>query len=537
MNASNLKTVAEKGKDSLSEAAGDIAEFGTKALEQGYQTRIEQLNNLIKQVKEYQAPPGPKPQTLNENNYTDFIAMPAADPLYPNIDLPMNGQEVVDMLENLGSEVRKSSFLAVLKAMVNFIRAMLTVDLWVNPDLKSSLKSSSYSSVGGLPSKKDRSAYPLTSPDSTDQQQSDYYKSLMGGYSANGLDTGRANGFIETVNALRSDMDAISEAWDEIKWYNVLFKLGTIAARIGSIGANLMKLVGQIVQVINTAVYEKVLLAGYLGYNTANRTTFSGKALTGASYDLPDKGAEGKCLYGAETECISLGNESETTNQTYPFFITYVLCVLVNIPVIALNGEVESIAAAAGAATFGVGSFIVYAVYVLAEPLVDTLILMNGGDIPVIKTIAYLTPSGLSDMVEAVTSLKMTEAQTNKARALLSNVMSGQGLEAEFGKSYADAMDAFGDGSDTTLGKINSLFEMNYTHTLIIIMLFIDSEAMVKRLGDIYRWRPRTMAPAALIWTRASCICGPPATSAPTNLSSCRTRTGSPPHGWYYREY
>ena len=42
VNASNLKTVAEKGKDSLSEAAGDIAEFGTKALEQGYQTRIEQ---------------------------------------------------------------------------------------------------------------------------------------------------------------------------------------------------------------------------------------------------------------------------------------------------------------------------------------------------------------------------------------------------------------------------------------------------------------------------------------------------------------
>lgn len=483
----NDETVAEAGGEALSGAAGDIAEFGTKNLGEQYDKLLAQIDACLEKARNYPIPvDGKNPQGLTADNYTTFRAMAATDSCYQNLEIPLKSQDVIDLMENLGNDLVASSFMAVVKALIEFIRAMLAVDLWVNPKLNSSLTTGSFSSVGGLPSKKNRSTYPLTSPyEEIDKQQSDYYKSLMGAYSTNALNPGSVNSFITTVNAIMDDIDAISTAWGEIKWYNVLSKLGEILKRVISIGKNLLSLMGQIVQVIATAVYEKVLLAGYLGYNTANRTTYSGKALTGASYGLPSEGANGKCLYGAETEYIIMGDESEAANQTYLFFIIYIIRVLTNIPVVLMNGEVQTIATAAGAASFGVATPIVYVMYILAEPLVDTMILVNEGDIPVVKTIAYLTPSGVGELVKAFTSLKMTAAQTTKARACLSNVMSGQNVDADFGQTYAEEMDVFGDASDTTTGKINGLFEMNYTHMLILIMLFIPSQEMVKRLGDI----------------------------------------------------
>lgn len=481
-------TAVEEGSKAASGAAEDIAEFGKKKLEEEYNKILQDIDNLLAKANAYEIPvDGKNPQDLTAENYTGYNAMAATESCYKDLQLPQKAEDVVDMMTKYATELMSSSFLAIVKAILKFIQAMLTVDIWMNPLLCSSLTSGSFSSVGGLPSKKSASAY--ASPfASTDKQQSDYYKSVMGSYSTNALNTGSVNGFIETVNALKRDVNQIIEVWDsDIQWYNILFKLGETIALAISIVKNLLSLMGQIIQVIATAVYNKVLLAGYLGYNTANRTTYGDSALTGEKYNLPGLGSgmEGKCLYGAETEYIIMGDESETANQIYLFYIIYLIRVLVNLPVVIMNGEVQTIAAAAGSVTFGFGTLLVYVLYFLAEPLVDTLILVNGGSIPFVKIIAYLTPSGVDDLVKAVTSLKMTEAQTTMARSSLANVMSCQGVNADFGKTYAEEMDVFGDGSDSTASKVSGMFEMNYTHMLILIMLFIPTETMVKRLGDI----------------------------------------------------
>lgn len=493
----NMETVVDKGSDSVKSAADKVAEFSDEALAEKFDVLLKEIDEKIDEVNAYEIPPdGMDPQRLTADNYTSFNNMASTDHCYRKIELPKNPHDIEKMLDDLGSEVANSSLIAAIKAMIGFIRAMLAVNLWVNPDLKSSLKTDSFDAVNGLPSQKSRTDYPLTSPyESSDKQQSDHYKSVMGGYSANALNTGSINSFISTVEEIMSDIEAISNACNEMKWYNVLFKLGEILKRTISIGGKLTSLMGQIVQVIATAVYGKVLLAGYLGYNTANRTTYTGSALTGADYDLPSEGTEGKCLYGAETEYIILGKESEATNQTYIFFIIYIIRALVNIPVILMNGEIQTMATAAGAISFGVATPIVYFLYILVEALVDSLFLVNGGDIPMVKTVAYLTPSGVGDLVEGFTSLKMTDAQTTKARGELAAVMSkvSAGISdrkadvdfKDFGKTFAEELDTFGDASETTTGKVNALFRMNYTHTLMLIMLFCPAQDMVKRLGDI----------------------------------------------------
>lgn len=472
VESGNKTTLIKEGITAGSEAAQHIDDFAGRE----YQEDYSQIHSAI--VEMYCKVAGDK-----DND--GYVVVKTDDPMedtaayYQDFGVPLTSDEVEALLDDLGDEIAKSSFFEVLKAIVGFIKAMFTMmDLWANQDLCANVTGSAYSSIGGLPSQKTSQ---VSAFQEEDKQQSEYYKSIMGAYSINGLNTSSVSGFEATILALQEDINTISEAWDDIKWYNVLFKLGEIAGAVGSMGGHLASLIGQIQTVIQDAVYEKVLLAGYIGYNTANRTTYSGRALTGASYDLPgiETGDTGIAFYGAETEYIIIGDSSEISNQTMLFHIVYVLRLIINIPTVVVNSEVAAIAESVGAATFGIGAFVVYALYFLAEPLVDTMILVNGGELPIIKTKAYLTPSGIFDMVSAMISLKMTDGQKEAAYQEVVRAVNKLGGDDTFAKSYADASATSG------ASKFVSGFKIDYTQTLILIMLFINTESMLKRLGDI----------------------------------------------------
>lgn len=469
---SDQKTVMKEAISQGSTSASKIEEFEGRALEQEFNILKSEIDTLKEQVVEYTVVAADEKLAETSSCYVNFAE-------------PITFQEVIDLLDNLALEVAQSSFLQVLKSLVGFIKAMFTLTVWADPELCASINNGVYSSTGGLPSQKNRNIYSLDSSfEDTDRQQSDYYKSIMGGYSSSGLNAGSVSGFEATVQALREDINTISNAWDEIKWYNVLFKLGEVATTVASIGGHLITLVGQMLQVIVSSVYEKLLLAGYIGYNIPNRTTYNGSALTGASYNLPSLWSgdgSNMAFYGAEAEYIIMGNTSEIVNQTLLFHIIYVMRLFINVPSIILNSEVESIASAAGAATFGIGTFLVYALYIFAEPLVDTLILVNKGDVPIIKTIIYLTPSGVGDLIKAFYHLSLTEDQKNQSYKEVVGAMSGMGSGSEFAQSYGDAVSAFGTGEASWV----SGFKIDYTQTLILIMLFINTESMLERLGDV----------------------------------------------------
>lgn len=463
----NDKTVLNAAISTGSEAASAINSFSQKKEEYKNDFR-----DLYSEIIEMRNDVRDKYEVVQEDE-----RMQATSPYNKIFDLPLSASEVQDLLDNLSAEITNSSFLKVLKALVGFIKALFTLNVWADPELCSNISGS----VNELPSHKTHSPSPFQDED---KQQSEYYKSIMGAYSTNGLNAGSVNGFEATIQGLMTDIDTISNAWDDVKWYNVLSKLATITKAIFSMGGHLISLMAQIQQVIATAVYEKLLLAGYIGYNIPNRTTYTGKGLTGASYNLPQAldGSGSVAFYGAEAEYIIMGDSSEITNQTLLFHIIYIIRLIINLPVVLANPEVQSIAAAAGAATFGIGTFVVYVVYCLAEPLMDTLILVNSGELPIFKTKAYLTPSGVVDLVGAFFKLKLSDDQKNEAYREVVGVMSGLGRDSEFAGSYADAVSAFGSGGESTLLKG---FKIDYTQILIIIMLFINTESMLKRLGDV----------------------------------------------------
>ncbi|MCI9349698.1 MAG: hypothetical protein HFF83_10800 [Oscillibacter sp.] len=392
---------------------------------------------------------------------------------YQSFSLPVQPSNVENLLENLNQEVAKSSFFKVVKALVGFIKAMFTLNLWADPELRGNISGV----VSKLPSHRPHSVSPY---EEGDKAQSDYYKSIMGAYSSGALTAGSVSGFESTINALMDNIEIISDNMNGINWRNVLKRLANIGVAMGNIGMQLIALSGKMVQVINSAVYEKLLLAGYIGYNIPNRTTYTDSGLTGESYSLPSviDGYSG-AFNGAETEYVIMGSASEKTNQTMLFHIIYILRLLINIPTVLFNPEVETIATAAGAVTFGIGTAVVYFVYYLAEPLVDTLILVNGGDLPIVKTKVFLTPTGLADMIGEFYKLKMSDAQKEQVYQKLTGVVKGVDENAKFPSSYKDA------SKDTGFSSVLGGFTVDYTKTLILIMLFINTEAMLKRLGDV----------------------------------------------------
>lgn len=460
IDLSNKEKIINSGIKAGSQAISAMAYFA----ERDFQTPFSKLYGDIIELRN------------RVNNYTivqQDERMEDAGSYYQSFSLPLQPSNVENLLENLNKEVAEASFFQVLKALVGFIKAMFTLNLWSDPELRGNISGV----LSKMPSHRPHTVSPY---EAGDKAQSEYYKSIMGAYSSGALTAGSVSGFESTINALIDNIETIADNLNGITWRNVLKRLAKIGVAMGNIGTQLIALAGQMVQVINSAVYEKLLLSGYIGYNIPNRTTYTGSGLTGAKYSLPSlidnySGA----FNGAETEYIIMGSANEKTNQTLLFHVIYILRLLIDIPTVLFNSEVMAIAEAAGAPTFGIGTAVVYFVYYLAEPLVDTLILVNGGDLPIVKTKVFLTPSGVIDMIGNFYKLKMKDSDKEKVYSKVSDILSGHGKGAQFPKTYEEASKSA--GSSTLLNG----FKVDYTQTLILIMLFINTESMLKRLGDV----------------------------------------------------
>lgn len=416
-----------------------------------------------------------------------------ASSYYETISQILSAGDVNKLEENLGQEVAGSSFIALVKAVVGFVKAIFTLTAWYDPELSANIDANNYSSIGGLPSTKDRSdgsQYSLKSEFAdVDQQKSDHYKELLGEYSNNPAVAGSATTISNVMDSITNSINTISTLnWDD--WTKILSNLKTLATEIGNIVTSVISFIANLVEIVTNAITQKILLSGYIAYNIPNRTTYTGKALTGAGYSLPNINSthQGYAFYGAETEYIIHGSLSETDNQTSLFNTIYLLRLVLNIAGVATNGEVATLAGEAGAATFGIGTVVVYILYFIAEPFVDTLILVNSGSIPIIKTKVYLTPSGIPDLISAFFKLSLTEAQKNTAYQKVVKVASVGQASDQFAENYADAISSGISDPDLNAGgnAFTESWDFDYTKTLILIMtLFTNTDKMVSRLADI----------------------------------------------------
>ena len=480
---SNANKVGGAAISAESDLISSLTEFTNMDLEQAYQDIEDALRALKPRVEGYVTDTGKG-------------TMESADGYYLNINSPASSEEMNGILENLASNLVESTGLALLKSLIGFVKALLKIGVTYDPLLIGEIDTTLYDDIGGLPSTKDRTSgsdYNLDSEyEKDDRKKSEEYKEILGSYSSNGCISGSISEFERHLNNMLTELDELEKAMSDITFLNIFQKIADIATHGIKLLGEMAALVLSATGFFDGPIYSKMLTAGYVAYNTANRTTCSGgKALTGASFGLPSvytdvKESEntGYIFNGAETEYIMCGKLSEKENQKGAFNFVFGVRFLIDLVFIFSNSEVNTIAGSAGAAIPVIGAVIVYALYALAEPLVDSILLCNGGSVPVFKTKIYLTPTGLPDLLSSLSGLKLDEALKAQVYGGAVEII-GKGTEDEkFAGNYDDAKKEMAGKADKQ-GELEKALCFNYTKTLLLYLMFMDAETQLERLADI----------------------------------------------------
>lgn len=269
------------------------------------------------------------------------------------------------------------------------------------------------------------------------------------------------------------------------------------------------------------SLYERLLIAGYMRHNLPSRVwageentsydkgsdtissklSLGGTGLTGFSYDdiaRPDtvvgqvvsgnndatktafeklaqtlnnirRGAgQDKMFKGAELEYIRSGTNSEIANQVIVFFDLYFLRLLLNVPTIFMDTEVTGLAASAT-----IASWLVYLIYMLVEPFLDVLLLVNGGKVDIVKTKCFMTAGGITQYGDEILKL-VTENE--QLRAEIQSAVSDMESVTKDGLNKEGSSD--GGKSDATKVGYESLL-------LVLLVIYVDEDVMIERLSHI----------------------------------------------------
>lgn len=243
----------------------------------------------------------------------------------------------------------------------------------------------------------------------------------------------------QMITDITTILESLALAAGIITWPIFMAKLADLWAAITDLFASLFAYIAQIVDNILNLSYEGLLFNLYLMYNLPNRTNYtSGKGLTGYAFHdraippalgsgTPTSGAlsaitslahtfsadgSDSTFVGAEFEYILEGRASEIGNQVLAFVDLYFLRMLLDVVPIFCNQEVQWMANLAN--LLGVG-WLVYLLEILCEPLVDTLLLVNGEKVSIWLSPIYLTPSGIPKLIDKVVNFELTPDQQSQA--------------------------------------------------------------------------------------------------------------------------
>ena len=278
--------------------------------------------------------------------------------------------------------------------------------------------------------------------------------------------------------------------------------IGSIVALILAITAWASAFLLNIARLVGTGIDGELgnafLLCGYAAYNFPNRTNYK-EEITFTGYDFKqemfqnvlggdptnpsfsDNLAAMKDLLavktesptkpsfmGAEAEYLLCGYQNELQNQCGAFYNVMMLRMLLDFIPILLDSEVKTEASGAGPY-----AWIIYILIIVAEPIFDTFILVNGGKEPLIKTDIYLTPSGAPKLAEDIISFC----------SMMENIKSLSDTAEELNSGKPKVPKA--DGDDKSLKLLNC----SYTeHLWLLLFLSLDTDVLMNRIQNVVNY-------------------------------------------------
>lgn len=386
----------------------------------------------------------------------------------------------------------KDAFFDFISSLVAAIKGIFDMDLLYDTDLDAFL---SKASIDGF--------------DKNNEYQ-DFIDALYKFFDA-------ANKLKEIFSGKRSIFDILGAFKDT---FDGLGKLASaVQTKISKI-TNELSLIGKSIK-NGTALndlYNKLLISGYATHNFPNRTNkitksdnslaLQDKATTGYEYKdiknnlndatskdlssiikkekgiqaittifqaLNDGGGKDTTFKGAELEYINVGTQSEIFNQAISFLDIYFIRMLVDLIPILSDPDVINIASELGAPTMGIGTAVYYILLIIGEPLLDTLLLVNGAEIDIIRTSCYLTMDGLLKFVKELGNVAINNDNIKEEF----NKIANDGEKLSLSKSS---------GSST----LKELFKSDYdTHMLLILLLVRREDDILKHISGLIQFESK----------------------------------------------
>ncbi|WP_407720432.1 hypothetical protein [Ruminococcus sp. JE7B6] len=312
-------------------------------------------------------------------------------------------------------------------------------------------------------------------------------------------------GFVDLATGLASFN--FVKAWNGIKkvftsLYNLIKSLIEIPVQI----------VSNVVQYIKDP--SKMLLPYYFTKTLPCRTDYkTGSNMTGASFSkieyanygdsgvngLPviesvvslfnlvtgEKEANDKMFCGAELEYLLAGSESEIANQSTVFGMLYVIRLLLDIPGWSKAAELQALAS-------GPHYGIIFAIYLLLEPFLDCVLLVNGSPVSILKDVPYLSVAGMTEFIPKIVSVVPTDSTSKaKMKDKFARIWKGTG-EAMDDAEYSYDKETVVSEKDNTdkknpLAKYGKdLLKLNYKEYLMLLMLlFSNHDSELKLFKNI----------------------------------------------------
>lgn len=431
---------------------------------------------------------------------------------------PSESTYFIDNLENLTDtealdeyikeseeELDGSGLIEMIKLLVDIFNAFFNTEFMVDGELNVLIDKDYYQdNFGGLPSQKTRSATfsnPYSAEDEAKAKEilemidPDYNSDDPFGLNENTV-SNKLQELIDSITTCFRKFGAIGDADGFIE------KLKALASALGAlinVVGKLISFVATLVKTIVTAIYGKFLICSYMAYNIPNRTNYtSGTGLTGYSYgkipkaesttadSVPVFGDIGAILSGgdlnynfsgAELEYIIWGNLYEQQNIVTQFLVLLIIRILLNIPSIAADATMQ------GLASTLVGIIVVAAVFIL-ESCVDVYVLVNGGDVMLVKDFIYFSPTGIPKLIEALGSITLSQATKNSIAKKASSAFGVEYKEPPATTPSKEKKPLI----DTEKYK-KGLLSLDYTqYSFLIMMLFGSEKTYLKRLTDIIQF-------------------------------------------------
>ena len=327
--------------------------------------------------------------------------------------------------------------------------------------------------------------------------------------------------FLDTLNDLFNDIENFKNPGGNTFFSRIIKALKAVAdmfKHIGELIGHIFKIVGDSLKSIKNlassavhgdtkSLYEKFLISGYMANNLPCRTDdgnefafnpktnrqqlqLKGQGLTGFSYNdiarpvatghlqavmstvsgtgfqslnskINEKsGTEGNMFKGAELEYIRAGTKSEISNQAFCFLDIYFLRLMFDLVAVFADNEVRGIAAGAN-----IAAWVVYILYIVAEPFCDTVLLVNNQTVPLVRTRCWLTPSNSMNFIKRLSSAVLCEDLRNSLTDYNSKASGSAGSASR---------------------EEGGLLEKGYkTHMLLVLLTFVDTDLQISRLKDL----------------------------------------------------